>query len=42
MLLNNGGFAMAASQNGVCIAQEKCHKMVLVHNCSMTKEESNQ
>ncbi len=34
-------FAMAASQNGVCITQQKCHVMTLFYDCSMLNDESN-
>jgi hypothetical protein len=34
-------FALAASQNGVSITQQMCHTMILVHNSSMIKDESN-
>jgi hypothetical protein len=34
-------FAMAASQNGVCITQEIWHIFFRFDNCSMAKAESN-
>ncbi len=33
-------FAMAASQNGVCITQLKCRILILFRSCSMIKDES--
>ncbi len=33
-------FAMAASQNGVCISQQMCHMMTLFHVGSMVKDKS--
>jgi hypothetical protein len=34
-------FAMAASQNGVCITQEIWHIFFFIDNCSIAKAESN-
>ncbi len=34
-------FATTASQNGVCISQEKCQIMIFVVNFSMIKDKSN-
>ncbi len=34
-------FTTAASHNGVCITQERCHLMILFHNCSVIKDERN-
>ncbi len=34
-------FGMAASKNGVCITQGKCHKMILFHNFSIIKDYIN-
>ncbi len=33
MLLYNRDFAIATSQNSVCITQQMCHKMILFQNC---------
>jgi hypothetical protein len=42
VLLHNGvDFATAASQNGVGISEQMCHAIILFHNCSMIKDESN-
>ncbi len=32
-------FATAESQNGVSIIQQMCHKMILIHDYSVLKEE---
>jgi hypothetical protein len=34
-------FATAALQNGVCITLQMCHIMIVSHECSMIKYESN-
>jgi hypothetical protein len=33
--------ATAASQNGVCIAQQMFHIIIFFHDCSMIKDEGN-
>jgi hypothetical protein len=43
VLLHKGGsIASAASQNGVCIAQQMCHIMIFFHDSSMIKDEGNE
>jgi hypothetical protein len=32
--------AMAASQNDVCITQQKCHIMIFFRGCSMIKDKN--
>ncbi len=34
-------FATAASQNGVCITPQMCHKLILFLNISMINDKSN-
>jgi hypothetical protein len=34
-------FKTTASQNGVCITEGKCHKMIQYHNFSMIKDKIN-
>jgi hypothetical protein len=35
-------FAIAPSQNGVCLNQQMSHMMILFHNCSLMNDKSNQ
>jgi hypothetical protein len=40
-LLHISVFCNGSSQNGVCITQEICHLVILFHNISTIKDESN-
>ncbi len=41
VLLQNGGFCTAPSQNSVCITKGKCRKIIYFHNFSMIKNLKN-